>query len=152
MKKVESKTKLYRCWEYMKARCYNKNRKEYVNYGGRGITVCKDWHLYINFKHWALNNGYSPNLELDRIDVNGNYSPENCRFVTHSENNLNKRKRKDNTSGYTGVYFHKQSRIYGYEIQVNNKRIRKYGFSTALEAYNAKMQFIKDNDIKYNNL
>ena len=66
-------TRLYRIWKSMKGRCYAPNWKPYANYGGRGITVCKEWRdSFENFREWALNHGYASNLELDRIDVNGN--------------------------------------------------------------------------------
>ena len=77
----------------MKTRCYNPKRKEYKNYGGRGIAVCIGWLNFKPFEKWALSNGYKEGLELDRINVDEGYNPTNCRFVTHSENNLNKRKR-----------------------------------------------------------
>ena len=68
MKKRVSATKLYRLWESIKARCYNPKRKDYNNYGGRGITICKEWFCFDAFKNWALENGYNPGLEIDRID------------------------------------------------------------------------------------
>lgn len=151
MKKKLSKTKLYRCWEGMKARCYNQRRKEYKNYGGRGITVCIGWLSFKPFEKWAIKNGYKEGLELDRINVDEGYNPNNCRFVTHSENNLNKRKRIDNKSGFTGICFHKQNKKWGYEIQINKNRIRKYGFDTAESAYKAKLEYIRNNNINYNN-
>lgn len=63
-----------------------------AHYAGRGITVCEEWrHSYKPFETWALANGYKPGLQLDRIDNNGNYSPENCRFVTSTQNTRNRR-------------------------------------------------------------
>lgn len=84
------KTRLYNTWANMKQRCNNPNNKSYEYYGGRGIIICKEWCDFINFYNWAINNGYADNLSIDRIDVNGNYCPENCRFVdsTTQSNNM----------------------------------------------------------------
>lgn len=76
-----SKTKLYAVWKTMKYRCSNKNNHKYKNYGAKGITVCDEWFDYENFKLWAYSNGYKEGLSIDRINVNGNYEPNNCRWV-----------------------------------------------------------------------
>lgn len=87
----ETKTKLHKRWESMIARCEYKKHPHYCRYGGRGISVCMEWHDYCSFREWAMNNGYFENLTLDRIDPNGNYCPENCRFVTWEQQESNKR-------------------------------------------------------------
>jgi hypothetical protein len=81
------RTKLYARWINMKARCNNPNATRYENYGGRGITVCQEWQdSFEAFKEWALANGYEENLQINRIDNDGNYCPENCDWVTNTEN------------------------------------------------------------------
>lgn len=87
--------RLYHCWQSMKDRCYNSNNPQFKDWGGRGIIVCDEWVSdYVNFKEWALSKGYSDNLTLDRIKVNGNYSPNNCKWSTKAEQNKNTRKCK----------------------------------------------------------
>ena len=76
----------------MKNRCYQKSYHAFRHYGGRGIIVCDEWRdNFQAFYVWAMANGYADNLSIDRIDVNGNYEPSNCRWVTMSEQNKNKR-------------------------------------------------------------
>lgn len=71
-------TRLHKTWQKMKERCNNANSKDYHNYGGRGITYHKEWEEFQPFYDWATENGYSDELTIDRIDVNGNYEPSNC--------------------------------------------------------------------------
>lgn len=82
--------RLYRIWKGMRDRCNNSNSKRFKDYGGRGISICNEWDDYRKFKSWAINNGYSDDLSIERIDVNGNYCPENCKWIPLSEQCLNK--------------------------------------------------------------
>ena len=85
-------SRIYYIWSSMKARCNNPNLKAYHNYGGRGITVCDEWKdNFEAFKEWALKNGYSDDLTIERKDVDGNYCPENCCWITLSEQGKNRR-------------------------------------------------------------
>ena len=82
--------KLYGVWKTMRQRCRDKNKDHYDRYGGRGISVCEEWNDYLVFKEWAIKNGYKDGLTLDRIDTNGNYTPNNCRFATWTEQQNNR--------------------------------------------------------------
>lgn len=86
-----SKHPLYRIWASMIARCENINDKSYGGYGGRGIKVCEEWHDAEKFIGWAILGGWERGLQIDRIDNDGDYRPDNCRFITSKENNRNRR-------------------------------------------------------------
>lgn len=87
-----SDIQLYKVWANMKSRCYSKNNDVNKYYGERGITVCDDWrNSFVKFYNWAINNGYNESLTLDRIDVNGNYEPKNCRWVSWNTQFNNRR-------------------------------------------------------------
>lgn len=86
-----SSTRLYSIWVNMKQRCYNPKASRYERYGGRGITVCSEWiNDFQAFHDWAIVNGYSDDLSIDRINNNSGYSPDNCRWVTIEKQAKNK--------------------------------------------------------------
>lgn len=119
--------RLCRIFYEMKDRCLNYKLKYYKNYGGRGIKICNEWldkkNGRINFYNWAMQNGYTDNLTLDRIDNNGNYEPNNCRWVTRKEQQNNRRNNRYIT--YKGeTYIMKQwSEIFNIKYSTIKTRI-----------------------------
>ena len=102
-KHLKSRTSIYSTWRDMKLRCYNPKNISYKNYGKKEIKVCDEWldkeNGFLNFYNWAINNGYDENKtrkeqSLDRIDVNGNYEPNNCRWVTMKVQQNNRKNNK----------------------------------------------------------
>lgn len=115
-------TRQYSIWNQMVQRCKTITNKQYPEYGGRGITVCEKWLTFSGF--WEdMREGYADDLEIDRISVNLGYYKENCRWTTEKENAYNQRKRKNNTSGRTGVSFDREKNKWKVFIQKNGKLV-----------------------------
>lgn len=92
-------TRLYRIWCDMNRRCFNSKRKDWVNYGGRGITVCAEWQNdFQPFCDWAIANGYNDNLSIDRKNNNKGYYPDNCQWATKKHQNNNTRANREITA------------------------------------------------------
>lgn len=85
-----SNTRLYRTWKSMRNRCNNPNNKYYYCYGGKGIRVCDEWNVFENFQNWALMNGYTESMTIERIDTSKNYEPQNCTWIKMDEQSKNK--------------------------------------------------------------
>ena len=109
----------------MKKRCSDKTLESYKNYGGRGIVVCKEWkNSFEVFRDWAIENGYSKELTIDRENNDGNYEPSNCRWTNRNIQARNTKKIKsNNTSGYRGVHFKKSLKKWQSTIVINKKHI-----------------------------
>lgn len=90
--RAKNKHPLLNIWYGMRHRCYNKNNPSYVNYGGRGIRMCRSWHNFMNFVEWAEKNPRLPGTSIDRKNNNGNYTPRNCKWSTPKEQANNRRK------------------------------------------------------------
>ena len=97
-----SGTRLYRTWKSMKLRCHSPNTERWEHYGGRGIKVGDEWQTFQPFYEWAMANGYDESLTLDRINVDGNYEPSNCRWADMETQALNRHQHKSNT-GHLGI-------------------------------------------------
>lgn len=141
-------TRLYRVYRSMLERCYNQNSRSYINYGQRGITVCSVWKAsFDNFLTWAKQTGYTDSLEIDRIDVNLGYSPENCRWSSETVQARNRRTRK-HSSSYTGVYQKTSSGKWLSAITVNKQRISLGAFNTEKEAWVARCNYITSHKLQ----
>jgi len=116
-----SSLRIYACWCSMKKRCINKNDTHYADYGGRGIGYSETWEVFENF-YEDMGDLYADDLELDRIDVNGNYCKENCRWVNGGVQSHNQRKQKGCSSKYKGVCLCNESGKFQAYINFDNKR------------------------------
>ena len=141
-------TRLYSIWRNMKGRTLNPKNKAYPNYGGRGITICDEWLDVQNFYDWAMSNGYSDELSIDRIESDGNYEPSNCRWTTPTIQTRNQRIYKNNKSGFKGVSFNKKYKVYEAYIRINKKLIHLGHFLTPVEGAIAYNNYIIENNLE----
>lgn len=119
-------TRLYNIYAEMKRRCNDPNREAYPRYGGRGINICKEWmDEFKTFYDWAISNGYQEGLQIDRKDNDGNYDPGNCRWVTATENNNNRRDNVKITINGEDHSIAEWERIYGFKHGRLNAAIKR---------------------------
>lgn len=141
------KNRLYHAWSEMIRRC-NGNCTNRQYYGDKGILCCDEWKSFDAFADWAISNGYQPGLEIDRIDSDKDYFPENCRWVTHKANSRNRKARSNNTTGVAGVYERKLKgggTSYRASIATDNGKINLGTFRTIDEAAEAR----REAELKY---
>lgn len=136
--------KMVDCYKAMFARCYNKNNPTYADYGARGITVCERWNKISNFFE-DMEGTHQEHLSLDREDVDGDYSPDNCFWRDHSWQMYNQRQNKTNTSGKTGVSFNNQKCKWDAYIQKDGKKINLGGYDSFEQAVNVR----EEAELKY---
>lgn len=125
-----SKSKIYRIWAGMKNRCYNKNAKPYKRYGGRGVLVCDEWlDSFENFYGWAIASGYEEGLTIERIDNNGNYAPNNCKWIPLGRQASNRSRNK--SIKYKGEVHNlaEWCRKLGISYSLVHNRINKLGWT-----------------------
>ncbi len=143
-----SNHKLYSIWRGMKQRCYNKKHTRYVDWGGRGIIVCKEWkNNFLSFYNWAISNGYGKNLTIDRENNDGNYNPKNCRWITKKAQSFNRRRKKKFKNRPVGIV--KSGKNYGAQIKIDNKQIWIGTYKTKFEAIKARNDHIKNNNLPH---
>ena len=137
---------LIKRWSDILERCNNPKDSAYERYGGRGIKV--EWNNFDEFKRDMLD-GFSVELQIDRIDNDGNYSKENCRWTTQEVNMSNRRVFKNSKSGYTGVIYSERLKKYQAEISVNKKKIYLGVFADIDDAIDARNNYIDENNLPH---
>lgn len=148
----KSHTRLYKIWKDMRKRCYseNKNSKNYKVYFAKGILITKEWDNFLVFEKWALENGYQEHLSIDRENNDGNYEPDNCRWVEQKVQTRNTRLLNSvNTSGYRGVTFNKKTQKWRSQISVNKKKISIGYFKDIIECALSYDYYVKTNKLEH---
>ena len=132
-----SGTRIYETWQDMKRRCYNKQNVRYDRYGGRGITVCEEWlNNFQSFYDWAIRNGYSDDLTIDRIDNDGNYEPSNCRWSTVKEQCNNRSSNINITIGNATKSLMSWCEIFNVDYKKVHARYQRNGYESIDRLFN----------------
>jgi AP2 domain len=140
-------TRFHNIWRSVKDRCQNERNYQYKDYGGRGVGICNHWQtfenfyndLYESYRQHVMEHG-EKQTSLDRIDVNGDYEPKNCRWATSSVQSFNQRKKRTNTSGVIGVSWHKQTSKWSAQIRIDGKKIHLGTFNDFGEAVTVRQE------------
>ena len=140
--------KFYGVWKDMRGRCCNLKHKSYPEYGGRGILLCNDWQDVVKFVAWAEST-YIEGMSLDRIDNDGNYEPDNCRWADKTTQAINQRIQKNNTSGFAGINWYKAKSKWRARITINKSTINLGYFEDIQDAVKARDTFIIENNLTH---
>ena len=137
--KHKPQERLYIIWRNIKHRCYNQGDPSFNRYGGRGIVMCDSWRdNYQSFKSWSINNGYSDELTIDRIDNNGIYSPDNCRWVNRYVQNNNSSHNRIISFDGKSMTLSSWASYLGMSVSGLHKRLKKWPIEKALRSSNTK--------------
>lgn len=140
-------TRLYSIWKNIKTRCYNQNACNYCYYGGRGIVVCDEWKRdFSAFYDWAMKHGYNDSLSIDRINNDGMYSPDNCRWVSNDVQQANKRNNHYVTINGITKSLTEWSRIYHIDSRAVNRRVNASHWDP-VKALTTPVKQIKKNEL-----
>ena len=135
---MQSGTRLYGIWQGMKGRCYNEHNSRYVNYGGRGIKVCDEWKdNFTAFYQWAIENGYSEKLTIDRINVDGDYEPSNCRWTDIKTQCNNRTSNIKITIGNSTRTLTEWCEIFNVDYKKIKARYSRNGFASIDDLFNS---------------
>lgn len=141
-----SSSRIYKNYYTMKDRCYNSNHQKYEMYGAKGIVICDEWlgkDGFLNFYEWAMNNGYDDTKTIDRIDVDGDYEPSNCRWTNSSVQGFNRHTPSNNSTGCVGISQLKNGKFRAY-IKKDGRQISLGWHDTIEQAIEARKKAEKE--------